>query len=195
MNFLAHLYLAEPTEESLVGNFLGDFVKGTPQSLVDQFPEGVIRGIVQHRAIDVFTDAHPTFASARAILAPSRRRFAGIIVDIFYDHFLSISWPAEGPNRIAFISHCYDILSTRTDLIPNDIQPVIARMIDQDWLGCYANIDGISLTLRRIATRSPKVAPIVTGTDDLTKHWNEFTSLFETFFPDLIRFSDDKDWL
>jgi acyl carrier protein phosphodiesterase len=79
LNFLAHLYLAELTDESLIGNFLGDFVKGTPESLRERFPEAVIRGIRKHRAIDVFTDSHRTFRKAKALLEPGRRRLPGCL--------------------------------------------------------------------------------------------------------------------
>ena len=84
MNYLAHLLLAGPTDASRVGNLLGDFVRGTPESLRGSYPDEVIAGIVMHRELDRFTDDHPAFQEARELLDPEHRRFAGIIIDIFF---------------------------------------------------------------------------------------------------------------
>ena len=81
MNYLAHLYLAEDSPESILGNFLGDFVKG---STLKDYSEGIQKGIQQHRKIDVFTDAHPVFLETKQWIHPNNRRYAGIVIDIFY---------------------------------------------------------------------------------------------------------------
>jgi len=97
MNYLAHLALIPTScrdrEDALrIGNLLGDFIKGTESSLRLQFPVDLVDGIKLHRAIDKFTDAHPSFLESKQLLAPERRRYAGIVLDIIYDHFLSIHW-------------------------------------------------------------------------------------------------------
>jgi len=168
---------------------MGDFVKGTLDSLRPHHSPGIIQGIQQHRAIDAYTDTHPTFALARSLLSPERQRFAGIVVDIFYDHLLSISWPGGNEARVAFIAHCYDTLNKRYDLLNENLQEMIPRMIEQDWLGCYSTIEGIALTLERISHRSPKVSAIIGGEADLVDHWDNFQKLYSEFFPDLEAFS------
>src|ERR1051325_10142199 len=89
MNYLAHLFLAEDDPESLLGNLLGDFVKGAKK---DDYPDSIRRGIELHRKVDRFTDAHRVVRSSLSLISPARRRFAGVLVDIFYDHLLAKDW-------------------------------------------------------------------------------------------------------
>ena len=192
MNFLAHLLLARSTPESLTGNFAGDFVKGTVKSLEQRIPAPILEGIRQHRAIDLFTDAHPTFSRARDLLSPERRRFAGIVVDIFYDHFLTQDWPEETRSCSEFIDYSYKTLFSTKDLV-NELPLPVGRMIDQDWLGSYSSQEGIALTMRRIVSRSPKVSPIIGAEQDLTRNFEAFEELFASFFPDLLAFN--RVWL
>ena len=92
MNFLAHLYLAEPTPACRVGNVLGDFVRGRINALTAELPAPLVAGILRHRTLDRFTDAHPVAREARSLVAPERGRFAGVVVDIAYDHVLARQW-------------------------------------------------------------------------------------------------------
>ena len=89
MNYLAHLYLAEDSDESLLGNLLGDFVKGR---LEEQYSPEIIKGIKTHRKVDAYTDFNQNFLACKKLLRPDRRRFAGIIVDMSFDHFLAKNW-------------------------------------------------------------------------------------------------------
>lgn len=193
MNFLAHLYLAEPTDESLVGNLLGDFAKGLPVTLEKRFPPGVVRGILQHRAIDAFTDAHPAFLEARKLLSPHRTRLAGIVVDVFYDYFLSTRWPGGDAARLQFIEHCHETLLTHEKWLSPQLKTVLPRMISENWLGSYSSINGLALTFRRVATRSPVAAGVLGAEEDFIKHRDEFEALYDKFFPDLEDFS--RQWL
>ena len=108
MNYLAHLYLSEDSPESLLGSIMGDFVKGT---IGDRYPLKIKRGIKLHRKIDTYTDSHPTTRASRSLYSPARRRFAGIIVDLCYDHFLYRHWSEFTDVAIdQFICRIYDIL-------------------------------------------------------------------------------------
>ncbi len=89
MNFLAHTYLSGCNEEIIVGNFMGDYVKGRNYLL---FPEQVKKGILIHRDIDTFTDMHPITRRNKQRVAEKYHKYAGIIIDIFYDHFLAALW-------------------------------------------------------------------------------------------------------
>ena len=64
MNWLAHLFLADPDVESRLGNLLGDLVKGKAR---DTLSPGLKRGLECHQIIDVFTDSH-------SIVKQSKRR-------------------------------------------------------------------------------------------------------------------------
>lgn len=108
MNYLAHLYLAERSVEGLLGSLLGDFVKGP---LDDKYPEAIRRGIVLHRSIDSFTDAHPLHLESRNRIGRARRRYAGIIVDVTYDHFLCRYWSDYSDETLeSFVARVYEIL-------------------------------------------------------------------------------------
>lgn len=193
LNFLAHLYLAEPNDESLVGNLLGDFAKGLPATLEKQFPPGVVRGILQHRAIDAFTDSHPTFLQARKLLSPHRTRLAGIVVDVFYDYFLSTRWLGGDAARLDFIEHCHQTLLTHDEWLSPRLRAVLPRMISEKWLDSYSSIEGLALTFRRVATRSPVAAGVLGAEEDFIKHRAELETLYESFFPALENFS--RQWL
>jgi acyl carrier protein phosphodiesterase len=185
LNYLAHLFLAAPTDASRIGNLLGDFVKGTPESLAGRFPPEVLDGIVMHRRLDRFTDDHPSFFRARDLLAPERRRFAGIVVDIFFDHFLIRHWDRFASDPLPeFVRTVYATLDRHPDWLGETLAEVARRMREEHWLASYRTIDGLALTLERIARRSPRTAPIRNGTDDLEANYAGFENAFLQFFPD-----------
>ena len=80
MNYIAHIHIAEHTDTSMVGNFLGDFVKG---SELQYLPAELETGIRLHRSVDVFTDQHPAIIKLKSAFPPSIRRMAGITIDIY----------------------------------------------------------------------------------------------------------------
>ena len=151
MNYLAHLYLAEGSPESLIGSILGDFVKGAIQ---DKYPRNIRRGIELHRKIDTYTDSHQTTLVSRNRFGPQRRRFAGIIVDLCYDHFLYRHWHqfTEVPLN-EFIYHVYDILQAPGAMLPERLRAMIPVMIREDWLGSYQELQGVEQALNRLSKR------------------------------------------
>lgn len=89
MNFLAHAFLAGDNPELVVGGVIGDWIKGP---LPGTLPRDLAKGVALHRAIDSFAERHPAFRASRARVSPARRRYAGVLVDIFYDHLLALNW-------------------------------------------------------------------------------------------------------
>ena len=90
MNYLAHIYLADHgSEKLLLGNFLGDFVRKSEEPA---YEDTIRQGIHMHRKIDSFTDSHPIFLISRRRVSDLNRRYAGVLVDMFYDHFLAKNW-------------------------------------------------------------------------------------------------------
>lgn len=190
MNYLAHIFLARPTDASRIGNLLGDFVRGTPDTLREQYPEEVVAGIVMHRALDRFTDDHPAFHEARALLPTELRRFAGIIVDIFFDHFLTQHWSTFSDHDLGgFVSEFYDAMERHPDWLSEDLKRALPRMRTENWLQSYGTISGIELTLQRVASRSPRLTPIATATQSLTDHYQSFDHAFHRFFPDVQKYA------
>ena len=116
MNYLSHLFLAEDTEESKIGNLLGDFVKGR---LNDDFSPEIINGIKTHRKIDLFTDSHETVRQTKKLISPERRKYSGVLIDIFFDHFLTLQWQIYSDKDFdLFIEDTYKILLKYQDIYP-----------------------------------------------------------------------------
>src|SRR5207244_354964 len=116
MNYLAHLFVAEQTAESLIGNLAGDFVKG---ALGDRFPPAIAEGIRQHRRVDAFTDAHPAVAAFRRVLIPDHGHYARVISDMFFDHFLAADFERWGGEALeSFLWRVYGLIDQHVDQLP-----------------------------------------------------------------------------
>jgi acyl carrier protein phosphodiesterase len=183
MNYLAHLYLAEGSPESLVGSILGDFVKGT---IEDKYPQGVRRGIELHRKIDTYTDSHETTRASRNLFSPRRRRFAGIIVDLCYDHFLYRHWQKFTEEELGgFILHVYGILLDPGAMLPERLRAMIPVMIREDWLGSYQDLQGVEQALSRLSKRITQGDRLLGAIKEIKHHYLKLEADFLIFFPDL----------
>jgi acyl carrier protein phosphodiesterase len=186
MNYLAHLYLAEDSPESLLGSMMGDFVKG---AIGDRYPPKIKRGIELHRKIDSYTDSHPTTRASRNLYSPARRRFAGIIVDLCYDHFLYRHWSEFSDVKLdRFISRVYDILMAHRATLPARMEAMVPVMISQDWLGSYRDLTGVEKALSRLSKRVTNGDRLLGSIEEIKLHYRSLEANFLIFFPDLIRF-------
>ena len=183
MNYLAHFYLAEQSSEGLLGSLLGDFVKGR---LDDRFPASVRRGIALHRAIDSFTDAHPRHLQSRNRISRERRRYAGVIIDVCYDHFLCRHWSQyAGESLSGFTERVYGVLAEHRQELPDRLQRIVARMIAGDWLRSYAELDNVGLALDGIARRIERRNPLAGAQAEIEANYAALDRDFRRFFPDL----------
>ena len=190
MNYLAHLYLAERSTDSLIGNLLGDFVKGR---LRGQYDAAIMQGIALHRKIDVFTDAHALTRRSRNLISPGRRRFAGIIVDLGYDHFLARHWHRYADVELSsFVGEVYRTLEHRSSILPDNLQRLLPRMISEDWLGSYKNLSGIASALDRISMRFKRTNNLMGSVAEIEHHYEYLESHFLEFFPQAIRFAKQR---
>ncbi len=186
MNYLAHLYLSKDSTELMIGSILGDFVKGSQK---DQYPHEIKRGIELHRKIDSFTDAHASTRASRRLYSPSQRRFAGIIVDLCYDHFLYQHWSTFADTALdPFILNAYDILKTHQSMFPQRLQKMIPFMIRDDWLGSYRDLSGVEQALGRLSKRVTNGDRLPGAIEEIRINYRELDTNFLTFFPDLIDF-------
>jgi acyl carrier protein phosphodiesterase len=192
VNYLAHLFLAGSTAESLIGNLAGDFVKGR---IGDDFPPGITEGIRQHRRIDAFTDSHPSVAAFRRLLIPEHGHYARVIADVFFDHFLAVDFTRYSPEPLeAFLSRVYAAIDPHLDQLPGDLRLVYPRMRDESWLQSYQTIEGIRQALGGIShrlSRSPQLAPAVHFLADGETR-AELEWLFHEFFPDVMALSSSS---
>jgi acyl carrier protein phosphodiesterase len=193
MNYLAHAFLARTSPELLIGGLLGDFVKGT---LGDRYTPTIRAGILLHRAIDRYTDAHPTVRSSCALVSPARRRFAGILVDVFYDHFLALHWlryvdlPLE-----TFTQQVYATLAPHTASYPERLQRILPHMAANDWLASYAEVESVDAALHGIARRFqryPRAVVLADSVQELHLNYAALEQQFLDFFPELLGFVETE---
>ena len=186
MNYLAHAYLSDNNEESIIGNLLGDFVKGNP----DFYYEGeILKWIRIHRKIDSFTDAHSIFRSSKRLVSQKRRRFSGIIIDICFDHFLAKNWPQYSNEELpVFINRVYSMLDRNKTILPERLQNILPRLISEDWFHSYRSLDGVGVTLNRISKRFKKDDSLAGSVDEIVENYSKLESNFFSFFPELISF-------
>ncbi len=184
MNYLAHLYLAEDHAASRIGNLLGDFLTGRPETL--ELPPPVVAGIVRHRTVDRFTDDHPVVVRSRRLFTGPRRRFANAILDIGFDHFLASAWTDLHPLPLrSFLDRFYDDLRTHRAWLPPEIADNLDERIADDWLGHYGTLEGLQEVFNRVARRRPACASIATALEDFRPHRDELETAFFSLLPDL----------
>jgi acyl carrier protein phosphodiesterase len=189
MNFLAHAYLSGDNEKLLLGNFIADFVKG--RSALALFEDDVKNGIYLHRAIDAFTDTHPVVSQSKDRLRPKYRHYAGVIVDMFYDHFLALDWHQwhEKPLNV-FAKETYGIISSFHDILPDRVKAFFPYMVRGDWLTNYARVEGIGRALTGMSRRTPYESYMDESVNELVRFRNEFHEEFRQFFPELKRHAE-----
>jgi acyl carrier protein phosphodiesterase len=185
MNFLGHLYLSGYSEDILLGNFIGDFVKG---NAYENYPDRIREGILLHRKIDFFTDTHEEVSRSKEVLREKYRHYSGVIVDMFYDHFLATSWPQFHPDPLpVFASNVYKILLGRKDDMPEKAAYMLNFMSEHNWLLSYASPKGIHQALSGMARRTSFVSHMEKAVKDLEDHYDIFQAHFHAFFPDIIQ--------
>lgn len=190
MNFLAHIYLSGKDEDLLIGNFIADSVKGKRYL---NYPLGIQKGIILHRAIDYYTDTHPVVRKSTTRLFANYSHYSSVIVDIFYDHFLAANWNDYSDLSLEnYIANFYLLLEKRFSDLPAPVQRFFPYMVEENWLLSYASISGIKKILFQMNRRTEGKSKMDLATDDLRKHYNDFQKDFTEFFPDLQKFSKQK---
>mgnify|MGYP001357005115 CR=1 FL=1 len=189
MNWLAHLRLAPDEPLLRLGNLRGDFVRGIDLASLHPVLQ---RGVHQHRAVDAFVDAHPLVRASRERLDAPFRRFAGVLVDVFYDHYLARDWTrlGDGSRLDAFAATVHGELRDHLDLLPERLQRAVPWMQDERWLVGYAEVDGIDAVLRRMARRLSRETPLGAGARQLRAHYDALGEDFAAFWPELVAFAD-----
>ena len=183
MNFLAHLYLSGEPSELMVGNFIADSVKG---SSVLNFSEGIQKGIKLHRSIDMYTDAHAIVQQSKERLRIRYKKYAPVISDIFYDHFLAVNWSKYSAISLKnYTTRIYSFLENYYAVFPERSKQFFQYMIRYDILYNYSNIAGIQKVLNGMSSRASFNSGMETSTEELDIYYSEFKSEFEQFFPDL----------
>ena len=183
MNWLAHLVLSDRSPTFRIGNLLPDLMTRTE---LEAAPEVFQAGIQCHRCIDVFTDAHRLVRQSARRLSPTNRRFAPILIDIFYDHFLSRNWGDHCSQPLDdFLHEVYSSFDQRRAELPMVTSDILQRMRAENWLGSYGEIAGVRLTLERVARRFRRPVQLGDAVLELEKNYDPLKADFEEFFPEL----------
>jgi acyl carrier protein phosphodiesterase len=185
MNFLAHLFLSGNEEDVIAGNFFADAVKGND---LTRFPEGIERGIRLHREIDFYTDQHPVFRASKSRLSPKYGIFSGIIVDLYYDHFLAKYWSEfSDENLHQKVSRTYFLLIRRFHLLPARSKRILPFMITQNWLVGYGDPDVLQKVFYGMSRRTSRPSGMENAVQDLQAGYSLYENEFRTFFPEIIQ--------
>lgn len=187
MNFLAHILLSGERPGVIMGNYVGDFVKGR---LTDEKTAGwnadYVTGLKLHRFIDFYTDKHVIVQEAVDFASLKLGRLAGIAMDIYFDYFLAHYFQRfRREALLVYVHGIYSVIEKNEHLIPEHMMPMVRSMIRQDWLTSYATLDGIDLTFTRLSSRADFLAPVATAMHELRDNEDFYSEKFFTFFPDL----------
>lgn len=183
MNFLAHIYLSGNNDLIKIGNFIADGIRGHDY---EQFPIDVQKGILIHRAIDTFTDAHPVFRQSKHRLHEAYGHYSGVIMDIFYDHFLAKNWIRYSDEKLEdYAERFYQSLRDNYDWLNPKTQAMMPSMIGRNWLASYATIEGIGMILFQMDHRTKNRVSMQNAVNELQEYYAEFETEFTTFFEEL----------
>lgn len=190
MNFLAHIYLSGNNKQITIGNFIADGIRGKKYL---KYPKDIQTGILLHRQIDTFTDAHKTVRVSTKRLHKNYGHYSGVIVDILYDHFLAKNWNQYSNVPLAeYIEDFYTNLQDNFEILPSRIQKMMPYMISDNWLLSYASIEGIAKVLDGMNRRTQNRSQMNLAINELQEFYNDFEDEFTKFFDELIHFSAKK---
>ena len=184
MNFLAHLYLSGDHHDVIIGNFIADHVKG---SKFNSYSPGIQAGILLHRSIDHFTDNHPVVKESVERIRPEFRKYAGVVVDMYFDHFLSAGWHDWSVEPLSdFASRMFAILTASNGILPSRTKQMLPYMMNYDWLSGYGKFEGLNRAFNGMARRTPFYSNMESASEKLREDYNFYRDSFHLFFPELI---------
>jgi acyl carrier protein phosphodiesterase len=183
MNYLAHLYLSGDNHEIMIGNFIADHVKGRQ---IELFDSEIVKGIKLHRLIDEFTDSHKVVERSKIRLRSEFSKYAPVIVDVFYDHYLAVKWDQYHHEELTvYASNFYELLNRNNHRLPLRTQQMIEYMIPQNWLLNYKTVAGINKTLTGMSKRTKFESRMDEAAIYLDRYYAEFENEFNEYFEEL----------
>jgi len=187
MNFLAHAHLSGNNEQLLIGNFIADSVKGKDFS---SFPAVIGQGIVIHRKIDTFTDSHPIFKRSLDRIRSVHGKYSGIVIDIFYDHFLAKNWcDYHTVSLTEYAEYVYSLLKENYEILPERIKRLLPYLVSQNWLVGYANFADLELVFHGMDRRTQLVSGMKNSVKTLKENYTGLEKDFTQFYPELQRYT------
>jgi len=190
MNFLAHVYLSGDNDLVRIGNFVGDWIKGNDYKI---YVPDIQKGIIMHRFIDSYTDSHPTIKKSKTRLNEKYHKYSGIIIDIFYDHFLATNWQTYSPVLLRdFINDLNRSLLANMHHFSKEIQEFIPRFMKFGWIESYATLEGIELVLKGMSRHTSLPDKTKDAICILEEHYEGFQNEFFEYFPQLVNSIEEQ---
>jgi acyl carrier protein phosphodiesterase len=180
MNFLAHIYLSGNNDLLKIGNFMADGIRGKDYL---RFPKEVKKGILLHRKIDSFTDEHLIYRKSKHRLHAKYGHYAGVIMDIIYDHFLAKNWEQYSNESLAnYVNDFYQLLDDHFGILTEKTKNLLPYMKENNWLLSYQSIEGIEKILFQMDYRTKHRAKMQEAIVELELYYPEIEEEFTLFF-------------
>ena len=184
MNFLAHIFLSGNDDEIKIGNFIADDLKG---STYLKYPEKIALGVKIHRSIDSFADTHPVYSIGKTRLKEKYGHYSGIVLDVFFDHFLALYWNKFSNQELKSFSRSFYLnLVLHSHILTPKYRYIMPFMIVNDWLGSYVEVDKIESVLSRLSRRTSLPQESQYAKDVLLKYYDHFQNEFFEFMPQIL---------
>jgi acyl carrier protein phosphodiesterase len=186
MNHLAHIFLSGNNDYVKIGNFIGDYIKGKKYK---RYSPEIQKGIIMHRNIDNFTDSNEIPKKIKPLFSGYYGRYAGIIIDVFYDHFLAVNWDnfSDIPLK-SFVNRFYSILQKNNQVLPYKIQNFLPRMIEHDRIYSYKYFQGLEKALSVMSKNTSLPDYTSKAMTVLSDNYSLINRNFLEFFPEIINF-------
>lgn len=189
MNFLAHIFLSGDNDLVKIGNFMADGIRGNDYL---KYPKEIQKGIILHRAIDTFTDAHVIFRKSKHRLHEKYGHYSGVIMDILYDHFLAKNWKQYSNEDLEeYVARFYKALEENYAVLNSKTKNLMPYMIQNNWLVSYATIAGIEIILFQMDYKTKHRVNMQEAIEELKAFYAEFEEEFTLFFKDLTKMVAD----
>ncbi|MGC4041715.1 MAG: acyl carrier protein phosphodiesterase [Flavobacterium sp.] len=190
MNFLAHVYLSGDNDFVKIGNFMADSIRGNSY---EAYPEEIRKGILLHRSIDSFTDMHPIYRQSKHRLHEKYGHYSGVIMDIFYDHFLAKNWSNYSDEDLEeYADTFYHLLDAHYDILTERVQGMLPYLVARNWFVSYASLAGLEMIMFQMDHRTKNRVAMHESMVELQEFYVDFESEFKLFFEELRQHCADK---
>ncbi|MBP5588995.1 MAG: DUF479 domain-containing protein [Bacteroidales bacterium] len=187
---MAHIYLSGDSEEIIIGNYIADFIRGKEYL---NYPDQIRRGIIIHRHIDAFTDRHPVVHRSKLLFTKKYHKYAGVITDILYDHFLTKTWNLFSRKPIESVSYnFYMAMVNNFEVLPDNVKQMISSFIINDWIESYQTVNGIRKVLKTMSKTTKLPDETRFAIRELKRNYNSLEDDFLEFFPQLIEYVENE---